>query len=180
LQELFKKAQLRKDSIRFQLMKAADISKIRLIHSQGVKELEIRAALYKATAEYEKRKAHVSGALGLVGKQIKRFLKKPNDVTPDGLRVMLTLKTDRRFGRKEVALGSKNIEAMSVDVVNNSEKEDDYVIITNSGQRISPKEIFMRSKVLIQAQGKTVDRDKAWKELLNFFNVLKSGGAVEQ
>jgi hypothetical protein len=180
LQELFKKAKLRKDSVLFQLMKAADISKIKLIHSQGVKELELRATLYKATAEYEKRKAHVSGALGLVGKQIKRFLKKPFDVTPDGLRVMLTLKTDKRFGSKEVALGSKHIEAMSADVINHSGKDDDYVIVTKAGQKISPKEIFMRSKVLIDAQGKTVDRDKAWKELFHFFSVLKASGAVEQ
>jgi hypothetical protein len=180
LQELFKKAHLRQDSIRFALMKAADISKIKLLHSQGVSELEVRATLYKATAQYQARKAHVTGALGLIGKYVKNFLNKPHDVTPDGLRVTLTLKTDKRFGHKALAVGSKQIETMAADVVNNSEEEDEYVILTKTGQKISQREIFMRSKVLIDAKGKTVDRDKAWRELFHFFSVLKASGAVEQ
>lgn len=179
LYELFKKAKLRKDSIRFDLMKAADISKIKLLRSQGVKELEIRATLFQATADYERRKAHATGILGGAAKHIKSFLKKPNDVTPDGLRIMLTLKTDGRF-TNGLALGEKRIEQIAADVVNNSEEGDDYVIITGTGQKISAKEIFMRSKVSIDAEGKSVQRDKAWKELEHFYKTLSSVGALEQ
>jgi hypothetical protein len=180
LHELFKKAQLRKDSIRFELMKAADISKLRLLHSQGVKEFEIKATLYKATAEYEQRKTQVTGTLGLIGKHLKRaFLNKPNDVTSDGLRVMLTLKVDKRFA-KAFSLGQKRIEALAADVVRNTEDHDEYVIVTKTGQKISPKEIFMSSKVLIDSEGKTVDRDKAWAECSHFFSLLKDSGAIEQ
>jgi hypothetical protein len=172
LKEFFKKASLRRDSIGFELMKAADISKIRLIRSQGVRELEIRGTLYKATAEYEKRKTQVTGTLGLIGKHLKAaILKKPHDVTPDGVRVSLTLKADRRFG-KSIGVGYKNIEALAADVINNTEADDDYVIITKTGQRISQKEIFMRSKVPIES--------KAWRECSHFFNVLKEAGVVEQ
>jgi hypothetical protein len=177
--ELFKKAKLRKDSIRFQLMKAADITKLKMLHNQGVKELEIRGTLYKVTADFEKRKAKVAGGLGAVGKHIANFFKKPNDVTPDALRVMITLKVDRRYG-KGISLGEKRIEAMAADVVKNSADVDDFVIVTKTGQKISPREIFMRSKVAIDSDGKTVNRDKAWKELLTFFNQLISAGVLEQ
>lgn len=177
--ELFKKAQLRRDSIRFQLMKAADITKLKMLHNQGVKELEIRGTLYKVTADFENRRGRVSGGLGAVGKHIAGFFKKPNDVTPDGLRVMVTLKVDRRFG-KEISLGEKRIEAMAADVVKNSSEVEDFVIITKTGQKINPREIFMRSKVSIDSDGKTVDRDKAWRELLAFFNQLVNTGVLEQ
>jgi hypothetical protein len=77
-------------------------------------------------------------------------------------------------------LGSKEIERLAADVVNNSEDDDEYVIITKTGQKISQREIFMRSKVLIDSKGKTVDRDKAWNELFRFFSVLRESGAIEQ
>jgi len=159
-------------------MKAADITKLKMLHSQGVKELEIRGTLYKATADYEKRKAHVAGGLGAIGKHLKAYLKKPNDVTPDGLRVMLTLKVDNRF--HDSGLGEKAIESFATDVVKNDTSDEDYVITTKTGQKISPKEIFLRSKVAIDGDGKTVSRDKAWKELINFFNQLKRNGVLEQ
>ena len=177
--ELFKKANLRRDSIRFQLMKAADITKLKMLHNQGVKELEIRGTLYKVTADFERRKARVVGGLGAVGKHMAHFLKKPNDVTPDGLRVMVTLKVDRRFG-KQISLGEKRIEAMAADVVKNANEVEDFVIVTKTGQKISPREIFMRSKVAIDSDGKTVNRDKAWRELLTFFNQLTNSGVLEQ
>jgi hypothetical protein len=179
LHSLFKKASLRKDSIKFELVKVADISKVKLIQSQGVKELEIRASLYKATASYRKRMNHAAGALGVIGKHLKAVLKKPDDVSPDALRVILTLKTDRRFS-KDLKLGEQNIAQLAKDVLINKTEDDDYVIVTKSGQRISPEEIFMRSKVTIKSDGKTVDRDKTWKELVSFFKNMKTAGILEE
>ena len=61
---------------------------------------------------------------------------------------------------------------MAADVVTNSETGDDYVIVTKTGQKISPTEIFVRSSATIDSDGKTVNRDKTWKELLNFHSQL--------
>ena len=68
IRHLFTNAKLSKTYTDFELMKAADISKLKLLHSQGVKELELRGTLYQATADYERRKAHVMGGLGGVWK----------------------------------------------------------------------------------------------------------------
>lgn len=177
----FEKAKIQKESTRFDFFKVADISKIKLLHKLGVKELEIRASLYKATADYEKRKNNVIGLAGWVGKQVRIFLGKQHDVTPDGLRVCLAIRTDRRSGKRALALGESRIETLATDVVKNDGGEDyDYVIVTNSGQRITQEEIFMRTKVEIETDGKTVRCDKTWKELTTFFESLEEVGALEQ
>lgn len=175
--QLFSKGKLPVDATKFDLMKVADMSKVKLLQMQGVKELEIRATLYQAAANYAKRKSHVAGVAGLVGKHIKALLGKPNDVTPDALRVMLTIKTDKR--QKGLALGEKEIERLATDVVRNNDADDDYVIVTNKGQRITPHEISMKSRVGIEADGKTVKCEKAWRELMKFFKELHDTGILE-
>lgn len=177
LHELFKKAQIRRDSSRFDLLKAADITKLRLLHSQGVKEIEIKAMVTRAVANYEKRKATTYGAAGAAGKFLRTIWQALNDYTNGSLKLILSLKVDKRFGG--VKLGEKRIEKLADDIVKSAEKGDDFSIITKTGQRITHNEIFIRSKVLIQSEGKTVDRDKAWNELVAFFNALASSGAVE-
>lgn len=178
LHELFKKAKIRKDSDRFDLAKAADITKLRLLHSQGVKEIEIKALVSRATSHYEKRKATTYGALGAAGKFLKTIWQAPNDYTDDSLKLVLCLKVDKRFAG--VRLGEKRVEQIAADVVKNVQKGDDFSILTKTGQRITQSEIFIRSKVLINSEGKTVQRDKAWDELVTFFGVLASSGAVDQ
>jgi hypothetical protein len=86
-------------------MKVADISRLNMLHKQGVRELEIRGALFKVTADYVRRKAQVTGVLGAIGKELKTLLGKPHDVTEDSLQVILTIKTDRRS--KHLVLGEK-------------------------------------------------------------------------
>jgi hypothetical protein len=97
----------------------------------------------------------------------------------DGLRVMLTIKTDERFS-KGVAIGEKKIEMLAADVVKNQEDYDDYRIITGTGQTISPTEIFVNNSVLIDSLGKSVKRDKAWDELSGFYKTLNKTGVLEQ
>ena len=176
---LFQKAHLSGQSIQFLLAKVANISKLKMLHAQGVEELEIRGTLYKVTADYHKRKGHFPGALGHLGKFAKHLLGKPHDVNQDGLRVYIGLYADRR-SKKHLSIGYKTLETLAADVVKHGIKDDDYVIVTKSGQRISPDEIFMKSTVLIEKEGKTVQRDKAWKELTNFYDELKNSGVLEQ
>jgi len=94
------------------------------------------------------------------------------------LKMILSLKVDKRF--TGVKLGEKRIEQLAADIVKNAEKGDDFSILTKTGHRITQSEIFIRSKVQIDSEGKTVQRDKAWSELIAFFNVLATSGAVEQ
>lgn len=189
LADLFVKAHLHKNTTQFDLMKVADIKKVKMLKKQGVKELEIRATLYKATADYTNRKNQVIGWTGAIGKTMKAFLGKPHDVTPDALRVAVSFKTDKRFGSKALAIGEAEIETLAADVVNTTKKSSnpakgiddyDYVIKTGTGQRITLDEIFMKSTVEIESDGKTVQCEKAFKELVKFFEDLEESGALEE
>jgi hypothetical protein len=178
IREYFKKAKLPSEADKFDLLKKADITKIKLLRSQGVKEVEIRASMFKATASFQKRKTHVISALGIATKHIKAVLGKPHDVNPDALTVILTLKTDER--EKGLVVGEKEIENIAADIVRNAAADDKYVIVTKTGQRITPEELFVKTSVQIERDGKTVHRDDAWAELVKFFDVLKSDGVLEQ
>jgi hypothetical protein len=178
LWEYFKKAKLPDEAAKFDLLKKADITKIRLLRTQGVKEVEIRASMFKASATYQARKSHIMSSLGAVAKHVKAILGKPNDVNPDALQVILTLKTDER--EKGLSIGEKEIENIAADVVRNAEADDSYAIITKTGQRITPEELFVKTTASIERDGKTVDRDDAWGELVKFFDDLKTDGVLEQ
>jgi hypothetical protein len=177
LQEFFKLASIRKDAQQFDLLKIADVNKVKLLQSQGVAEIELRSTLSTATVSYNRRKHQSQSIVGAAAKQVKAVLGKEHDVTSDALRVMLVIKTDRR--RLGIALGEKRLKTLATNVINNQEDDDEYIIVTKSGQRIGPSEILMRSTVMIDSIGKSVERDKAWKELQAFYEVLESSGALE-
>jgi hypothetical protein len=178
LQQLFKAAQIRGDATQFLLEKISDVNKIRLIQRQGIKEIEIRGVLFQASLSFSRRKDQAQSIIGAAAKQIRHVLGNDHDVNSDALQVGLTVKTDRR--RKGLKLGERRVQTLATDLIRNQEDGDDYVIITKEDQRIGPKEIFMKSTVAIDSKGKSVDRDKAWKELYGFYQSLDGAGALEQ
>ena len=141
--DLFKKAALGDNAAKFDLQKVANIDKIKMLHKQGVKEIELRATMFQATHQYEVRKNEASGVLRSAAKFINDALFREDVEVEDGIRVQIILKTDERL-RKNIIFGETKIEKIAVDVVKNEVYYDDYVIVTKSGQRIGPKEIFVK------------------------------------
>jgi hypothetical protein len=179
LYDFFDKAELGAHSNRFDLLKVANVNKLKMLHSQGVKQIDLRASLYQATTQYEKRKSQAFGLLRQAARHINAILgAEPGDID-DSLRVSITIKTDERV-RKHLKLGATRIEKLAVDVVENEEDIDDYVIETNSGQKIGANEIYVKEVRLIDSLGKSVKRQKAWDELIEFYGSLKKIGALEQ
>jgi hypothetical protein len=177
--ELFKKAKIRADSNRFELFKIASISKLKLIHAQRIKEVEIRASVFKASQMYSRRKSHATGILGAVARLYRVFVgASESDVTNDSLRVQLVLKTDER-SPQHISLGEKRIESIAEDLVNNKESGDDFVIITKSGQRITQDEIFIKTKVRIDKKGKSVDKLKTFSALKTCYTEMNAAGIFE-
>ena len=181
LRELFKKANLRHDADKFELKKVADASRLKLLQSQGAKEIHLNAVVSKATLHYNKRQKHTIGVLGAVAKLVRPIYdSSENDVNEDAMEVDVILVTNG--ARKGQVLGAKRMQILAKDLLQNSKDDDDeydYAIITNTGQKISRDEIFIKSKVHIKAKGKSFDRDPAFKELFAFFKNLKSAGILE-
>ena len=110
--QLFAKAKTPPTHRHFLLVKAVDIARLTMLQRQGVQEIEVRGSLYKVTADYVRRHTHVPGILGIVGKELKRQLGKPHDVTQDSLRVTLTIKVDKRE-KKHLSIGEKDIQSLA-------------------------------------------------------------------
>ena len=178
LSETFRKANLSNSSTQFDLLKVADTSKVSVILAQGVKEIDLRSTMFEASARYASRKNKVDSALGAASKQLRAIFGSAHDVTDDNLSIGLTIGVDRRR-RGNLSLGTERINKIAIDLVND-EDYDNYVIITNNGQRISRDELTVRTKVGMKAKGKSVDRDSAWGELMKFYMELKTNGATEQ
>jgi len=171
LASLFKAANIRKDATNFELMKVANIGKIALIENQGVEEIELRGTLYDATIRYIHRNGQPLSLIREFAKQLRAVLGVPHDVNPDALRVSINLRADKR--RKGIVLGEKRLKELAISAINHTEEEDEFVIVTKSGQRIGPDEIYMKSVVKIESLGKSVNRDHAWNELQSFYNDLE-------
>jgi len=178
LYEFFAKAKLGKHANKFDLFKNPKLDKLKMLNTQGVKEIELRATVFQATAQYEKRKTKTSGLLRKIASHIQAVVGAEKEDFDDSLRVEVIIKTDER-SRKHLTLGEKRIEDMAKDVVKNFEKDDDFTIVTNSGQKIKADEIFLTETVLIDGHGKSIKVQKAWDALSEFHKSIKKAGALE-
>jgi hypothetical protein len=174
--EVFRKAKLPAVSTKFDFQKVANVEKMKLIEAEGVKEIDMNATLYVATTKYAKRKKDAVGAVGVAAKHLKALFWPDEDMESDSIQVSLTLRTDDRMVSGKV-LGNKRLKEIAQDVVDD---DDDYVIVTRKGQRISQNEIYVRSKVDLDRHGKSVKRDAAWQALLDFHKQLVASGIVVQ
>jgi hypothetical protein len=178
LNALFEKAKIRSDAGHFDFFNAVDTRKFALIQSKGVREIEIKASLYKASADYNKRKKEITGVLGASAKHIKAILGIDHDVTDDSLRVALTLTVDKRH-KGGIVLGHKRMEQVANDIIKNETDEDEYVIVLESGEKIKPRELILKSPVSLDSVGKSVARDKAWDALREYYVGLRRAGQLE-
>ena len=179
LQQFLAIANIRHDAASFDLQNAADTKKLAVIAKHGVKEIELKATLQRYALTHSIRKNKPLGIMGPLWKYFKGIVAADNDVSQDALRVALTLTVDGRV-KKGITLGYKRINEIAVKIVEDQQKGDEYVIVTNDGLRISPTDIILKGGAEIEALGKSVNREKAWTELINYYNSLKGTGAFEE
>jgi hypothetical protein len=179
LQALFRRARLSNNSTQFTLLKVANVDKINMINSQGIKEIDLRTTVSKAAMDFSRRKHQTQTIAGAAARHVKAIFGKPNDVTQDALSISIIIKTDYRV-RKQLALGEKMIDKLAINLIESQEDDDEFLITTKTGQTISRNEISVKSIASINASGKTVERERAWDKLQEFFNSLKESGITEQ
>ena len=176
---LFQKAKLSDISTRFDLISVANLERVKFIHDHGIKSITLNAALFKASHDLSRNRGRTRGGPGAVAKFLTAMFGKENDVTNDSIIVKLTLETDGRV-RKHITLGEQRLEHWAVDLVTHEEAGDDYVIVTKDKQVIRPDELKIQKLCRILTKGNSIDREQAWKELLDFYADLCESGAVEE
>jgi hypothetical protein len=140
---LFIKASLSNNTQQFSLLKVASIPVVDMINQDGIKEINIKSTLYKAAASYSRRKGHAIGLLGFVSRGAKALFGNEDDVSNDSLNVALSIKLDSRM-TKNLTIGQSEINKLALDIIDNQEDDDNFVLITNSGQTISQDEMYVR------------------------------------
>ena len=176
LQDFLKASEIRRDASHFSLVNALNVDAVALMEKTGVKEIELQANMYSASAEYSARKLHTAGVLGSISKTVRALLGSEHDVTEDALRVILTLRLDKRM--KGTGIGYKRLGTLARDIFSNQKADDEFTIVLKDGKKIRPEEIFMNSGVTIEALGKSVDRDLAWGKLREYYLTLQATGAL--
>jgi hypothetical protein len=177
-QQFFISAKINKHAASFNFLDVADASKLAILHKRGVKEIQLRAALYSASFDYAQRKHQTVGVLGIVSKAIKALISKESDATNDALQIQLTIKVDGHV-KSGAPIGKKRLEALAEDMLNNESGDDSYLIVTSDGQKITPEEITLKKMVDIDPVGKSLSRPEAYSALLSYYDELKRDGLLE-
>ena len=177
--KLFVAAKLSKDAQQFNLSKIANADKLKLIQSNGVASIELKAMVYQASADYVRRKSQAFSIAGAAAKHIKAIFGNENDVTKDGLQTAVVIKVNGR-DRKHRPGAEERLEQLALDLISNQENDDHFTINLRNGQRISEDEIYVKSTAVLARRGKSVERDHAWQELGNFYTQLVTSGVVTQ
>jgi hypothetical protein len=177
--ELFTKAALSNNTKQFSLLKVADMPKINMINGEGIKEIKLRATLYQAAFNYSRRKLQTQGILSSAARAAKLIFGNENDITNDSLNIETVIKIDGR-SKAQLSIGQKELNRLAVDLVEHQEDDDKFIIVTNSGNKITQDQMYVNETFSIDSKGKSVDRDSAYLELKKFYGKLKSGGLLEQ
>ena len=176
LRQMFSAARMPPAAGQFELKKVANIDRLRVLNSEGVKEISLGSTLYEATTSYESRQHDVSGVLSAIGHHISALFGSDRRPTPDNLKVSVTLKADGRMKEGDV-LGYRRLSGLATELI---DSDDDYVITTRANRKITPESMVVRKVVDLPAHGKSVIRDAALHALADFYSELASGGVLSQ
>lgn len=156
----------------FRLMPVANVDSAKLLAEQGVKAILLNASLYKVTVdtlEHDSVTKTISGRL----KQLFTDLVEA-DPTFDDLKEAENLKMQLKisFDRRKKGAIVTGQELLDVAKKLTEEHDDEYVIETMSGNKVSSKAITLRKTVELTSFGKTVIYNDAWREMDVYYDEL--------
>lgn len=174
LAELFDKAGLGENSAAFVLEKVADAQALALIEAQGVKRISLNASVYAAVTHYAGRNQQPVSALMQAGRRLYNAVwADDNEDRNDNLLLQVSVQADGRI-KANKELGFQRLEELARQIVQTEQDGDDYTIITNDDQRISPGKFSLQKTVSLPALGKSVSREPTWSELMAFYHGLRA------
>lgn len=176
------------------LDKVAKSSKIKMIKSEGVKEIRLGASLYDASLmQMEAKSSKVAALKAVVAKQIQQIFAADDELRAikesENLNINISIKFDGKEGRKRHKdphfgdAGRERLEKASQKIIKEVEKGEDrdgFVIITNSGSEITSGDVRVFEIFKVAALGKSLDHQDAWAKLLGYYNQLRDNGTLAQ
>ncbi len=174
----------------FTLDKVANISKVKMIQEQGVKELCLGASLYDASIEeLDNKNLTMFGLTHSVAEQIKRiFAADPTLQTiqeKENLNIQVSIKFDGKEAmkhQKENDFGKVGKERLlkSSEQILSQNDDDGFTIITGSGNKISSGDVSVSESFKVSTLGKSLSRTNAWEKLEAYAEKLEETGIFSQ
>ncbi len=173
-------AALERMASNFCLCKKADIDKVALLQSKGVKSINLNACLFDATLDHAERTT-VQKKLrgGLMDEIVSIFAEdRPEEdiLSSENLSAKIILSFDSR--KKRIDVARQGIFDLAEKMFEN--EEDSFSITTLGGETINGSDISLRKTVKLPKHGKSVFFSDAWKALEVYYTELKDAGVLEQ
>lgn len=163
----------------FELSKIANVNRIKMIHDQGVKEIQFDASLFEASFLHVEQETIRRKLTGSIMNEFRALLFKDDEEVDleetENLTVKLVLTYDKR--KKGADFGRKKLEMMADRAY--TEDDEGIKIVTYNGDTVSASDITLKKSVSINKHGKTVWYADAWKEIELYYQELKAGGFLE-
>lgn len=176
---VFDKAGLPPDASMFNLMPVADADQLEVIEDEGVKQISLDTTAFTATANHVSRKS-IRRKIGDGVMDVFRviFADDPDlrDIDKlENLSAEMVIKFDRR--RKGGELAQERIQSIAKQLV--SEPTDGFKITTFRGTTLGHDQILLHKAINVPADGKTVQREAVFREMLTYFQELNDAGHTE-
>jgi len=161
----------------------ANIDKIKLLKSEGVKKIALNASLYEATMDYTERTTTKMTLLNglaeefvaLFAEDKNRKLREIDELENLSIRVEISFDARKRGGE----IGRERLEAAASRLLDDDEAEG-FSIITNEDKKLTADQIRINQKVSLPAHGNSVSRHEAWSSLAGYLEDLKVTGTLQQ
>jgi hypothetical protein len=178
---IFEKAGLPPVAAMFQLETVADTDKLAVIENEGVKEIVLNTIAFAATAEHVSRHS-IRKTIGkhLMGTFRALFRDDPDlsEISEsENLSAQLVIKFDRRKTGGE--LSQQRLESLAKRLVQD-DSDDGFKIRTLQKTTLGYNDVSLQKPVKIRADGKTVQRDAAFRELVTYYQELRNEGHLER
>ncbi|GAB6081109.1 hypothetical protein JCM30471_34320 [Desulfuromonas carbonis] len=178
--EVIEAAKIDANASKFGLCKKADVDKVRLIQSQGVRSINLNATLFDATLDHLERTTVRKKIGGRLMDEIKALILEDHDAAEleeaENLSAHVILKYDSR--RKDSTIGRQSIESLASQMIEDG--DDGFTIETLGGEKINGADITLRKTVSLPKHGKSVFCGDAWRALEQYYYELRDGGLLEQ
>ncbi|MDD2998747.1 MAG: hypothetical protein PHV05_06755 [Candidatus Riflebacteria bacterium] len=167
-------------SFPFTLDPVANMEKITLLEQEGVKAILLNSSVYQATVDNQNRQTQKANFWGKISQEFLEMIYGTSFISPDELKKYenVSLKLGISFdSRKLFAENSKDrLTEIGKQIV--LDEEDKFKILTNAGNKISPNDINISKQVDVRKHGKSVSKDDAFANLLEYFEELKKDGLL--
>lgn len=176
----------------FELVAVADIDKLALIKSQGVKKVDLKSSLYLASKFELDRQSNNTSFIHLIRNFLRDTLGKDDKGSSarenENLNVQMSIYFDGREAqlkenRKNPNFGVESkarLNELGELVLDTSEEYDGFTIETLDGVKITPEDIRVSETKRIKTKGNSLDHTDAWNKLREYFKRLKNKGIHSQ